>query len=249
MRLDSIRTVSVRRAAAPHAFPLSTDTNKPEVFLEDLGRDGANLVGIDREPEPAKTAAGGAPASVTDLKSPIQAMKKLGYDVGKTVSLKKPDDAGKHVYLIMSVTDTVVLKECTFDHIPDTITIGPDELVKEFSLHKSQLQIMMPKHNAPLASVEWETDAFHAAIVLALRKVMKDTEFDPDGVHLFKGPYGARAARGYGKGTLKLVAASNVITTKKSDVFGNWVCILPNVRWKDGRLTESCRYTCIYIYI
>ena len=186
-----------------------------EVFLEDVKKGGVEpeTKAAGSSDEPPK---GRAPASMQDLKDPMTAMKNLGYLVGKAVKLKKNSCDGAQVFLIMGMSNTEVhLREVTWDHAPKELDVLPNELVKDFSLHRSALQVMMPEHNPPMANPDWEVDAFHAAIVLGMRRVMANTEFDPSGVKLFKSPYMARAAKGYAKGNLKMVAASTAISCTK----------------------------------
>lgn len=158
------------------------------------------------------------PRTLSDMQNPATMARNAGFTEGKAVHRKGHADGVAKTYLITSVApEETTLQECTFDHDPETVTEITKDITKTWTLHRGQLQVKIPaNYDDPMKNADWESDSFSAAMCLAIRSVMKSTAFSRDSVELYKSPFAVRVTGEHAKGTLRLVAASTLISKKAS---------------------------------
>jgi len=151
------------------------------------------------------------------MKDPATMARAAGFKVGALVHRKGNSDGGQpYMIIALSPTETE-LQECTFDREPSNVTEVTKDLSKEWTIHKTTMQVKMPApYDCIIKSADWELECFQRAVHLAMRSVVQSTSFDPQSIDLFKNPYAARAALDKNKGELELVAATTNLTSKKA---------------------------------
>ena len=154
------------------------------------------------------------PPTVADLKDVVLAAAKAGYAIGKFIREKAAKDSNP--YLILGVDkDTTTLQECTFERAPSEKKVCTSTLLKEWQLHKGNVQAVVHHYDDFWSNIEWEHAAISGAIMAALRtQSANTTEKNVEVVKLFTNPTAVRAAKNAAKECINLIMASTAVTKK-----------------------------------
>lgn len=169
-------------------------------------------------PKPIETAL---PETVAELQSMKHQTQKLGFIPDAFVTSKQAKEA--QVWQIQSVDDDKVELRLMVDgHKTESQSVGLDNFVQDWRLHKGKVSCLLPQWDAtanpccPLASSTWATDAIKGAIAIGLRLQFETHKECIKSLELLQNPAGVKVLHPIPKGSLVLVAASQRIDKAKS---------------------------------